>query len=104
MDFWLAFWIAIIMGLVSWAAIKLGSSNIAALIGVIGVASVLVPILVITITGYAEMNSANGMDEMTKAASNTIANLFTWFGNNIQSIIAGDFAGYVLGAIFSIFK
>jgi hypothetical protein len=104
MDFWPAFWIAIVMGIVSWVAIKLGHSSIAAALGLIGSGSVIVPILIIAVMGVFKINSVSGIEEMTKITNQTITDLFQWLGDNIQSIIAGDVAGWLLGAIFSIFR
>jgi hypothetical protein len=104
MDFWTSFWIAIIVGFVSWAAVKLGHTEIKAAIGLGVVASVAVPILVITFSGMMGTYLADNATEMQRATAITIDNLFTWLGKNIMSWIAGDFAGAILGIFASFFK
>src|SRR4030042_619174 len=100
MNFWTAFWITIIMGIASWIAMKLGHRDIKVLMGIMGVAAVAVPILVIYISGVMGMYQASEAEDVGRIASATIDNLFAWLGNNIESIIAGDFAGAVLGVVF----
>jgi len=104
MSFWTAFWIAIIEGVVCWVAIKLGHRNIAVLVGMVAISAVVVPMAVISLKGYAAITSANGTEEMNRAAAATVDNLVTWFSKNIESILASDFAGMVLGGVLSIFK
>lgn len=100
MHFWTAFWITIIMGVASWVAVKLGYKNLKVLISIMGTSAIAVPILVIYTSGMIAMHQASGQEEIGKAAATTIDNLFTWLGDNWESIIAGDFAGAVLGAVF----
>jgi uncharacterized sodium:solute symporter family permease YidK len=100
MHFWTAFWITIVMGIASLIAVKLGHKDIKALISIMGTLAVAVPILVIYISGMMGMYQTSETEEVGKIASATIDKLFTWLGNNIESIIAGDFAGAVLGVIF----
>jgi hypothetical protein len=102
MDFWTSFWIAIFVGLATWIAFKLGYENIGASLGLISTADVMVPLIIITITGLIKMNQAVGPDQMAKTAAETIDYLITWFANNVVSIIAGDLAGMVLGGLFSL--
>ena len=103
MDFWYAFWITIFVGLVSYIAAKVGHEDIRIAIGMIGTASIVIPILVIIIPGFIGMQRTSDIAQMNVIAANTTDKLFSWLGDNIGSMIAGDFAGIVLGSMLSIF-
>ena len=104
MDFWTAFWITIFMGIASWIAVKTGHGEVKVLLGIIGTASVVVPMLVIYLSGVLGMYRASGTDQTANIAATTVNNLVTWLAHNIESIVAGDVAGIILGVVFSSFR
>lgn len=104
MDLVQLFWIGVIVAIMAWIATAILHKNIVAVVGTIGIASFLVPMLIIYLSGVIEMQSVSSdITAMTDIANNTIVKIMKYFGDHLPEIVVSDIAGTMVGSIAGLF-
>jgi chromate transport protein ChrA len=96
MDFWVAFWTAILTGLAIWILKKIGKRKLSKRLSQVATILGVVPILVIFTLGMYRMVNANDQTTIDAIGIQTAAGLGDWLLTNLVSIIAGYIGGFIL--------
>src|SRR5664279_5053389 len=96
MDFWVAFWTAILTGLAIWILKKIGKRKLSKRLGQVATILGVVPVLVIFSIGTYRMVSASDPGMVNAIGTQTAVSLKDWLVTNFVSVIAGYIGGFIL--------
>ncbi|XUX00444.1 MAG: hypothetical protein TUN42_00245 [Dehalogenimonas sp.] len=99
MDFWVAFWTAVLTGLAIWILKKIGKRKLSKRLGQAAVILGIIPVFVIFFLGVYRMADASHQTSINTIGIQTALGLGAWLKINFISIIAGEIGGFMLAKV-----